>query len=106
MILFVTVLFVACSYFSLDCESLLGSHRETCFADAILRQYETDTQNMLQLVDRELSSSTHDFILMELTRQYHPQSRHLCQKIIDTMLQERCMMMVSRPHLQRKKMEK
>ena len=37
---------------------------------------------------------------MELTKIY-PQSRHFV-KNEDSTLQERCMMMVSRPHLQRK----
>ena len=106
MILIIVNIFSSCSYLSLNCDSLLGQDREACFADRILQQYESEPQNMLLLLDKKLSSTKHDFVLMELTRQYHPQSRHLCQKITDSILQERCMMMVSRPHLQRKKMNK
>ena len=105
MLIFLFGILSSCSYFSLDCGSLFGQDRENCFADTILKTYETDPKHTLQILDKEISSSTYDFLLMELTRKYHPQSRHLCQKMKDVTLQERCMIMVSRPHLQRKKME-
>ena len=95
---------LSCANLSTNCRSLFGQSREDCFADRILTEYEQSQETILQLAHTELSTTTHDFILMELTRKYHPQSRHLCEKMKDTTLQKRCILMISRPHLQRKKM--
>ena len=97
---------IACSSFSLNCDSYFDTQsRENCYTDKIMSQYKEKPKDALKLVDEVLTPTTRDFVLMELTREYHPQSRHLCVKMVDQLLQERCLMMVSRPHLQRKKMK-
>ena len=97
---------ISCSAFTSNCDYYLDTQsRENCYTDKIMSQYKEKPKEALILVDEELTPTTRDFLLMELTREYHPQSRHLCMKMVDQLLQERCLMMVSRPHLQRKKMK-
>ena len=97
---------ISCSSFTSNCDYYLDTQsRENCYTDKIMSQYKEKPKDALKLVDEVLTPTTRDFVLMELTREYHPQSRHLCVKMVDQLLQERCLMMVSRPHLQRKKMK-
>ncbi len=97
---------ISCFSFSSNCDYYFDTQsRENCYTDKIMSQYKEKPKEALFLVDEELTSTTRDFVLMELTREFHPQSRHLCMKMADQILQERCLMMVSRPHLQRNKMK-
>ena len=97
---------ISCSSFTSNCDYYFDTQsRENCYTDKIMSQYKGKPEEALSLVDEVLTSTTRDFVLMELTREFHPQSRHLCMKMADQILQERCLMMVSRPHLQRNKMK-
>lgn len=78
------------------------ARRDDCYAQVAPAVFRTDPKAGVALVTTGVSDQTvRDFIWLEVTRDVDPNTDQYCQRIVDAALKERCMVLVSRPHLHR-----
>ena len=84
-----------------DCAALdAGPARDACYADEAVRLFREDAAAATAAVERDVGDpAARDLIWFEVTREVEPGSVRYCQKISAPVLEERCRVFVSRPHL-------
>jgi hypothetical protein len=99
------VLLVACGFgepkSSKDCERIgNAANRDECYAKVLPELFRTDPNQAESITDSQVSEKQiRDFIYLTVTRQIDPGSYRWCNKIEEPALNERCRVIVSRPHL-------
>ncbi len=94
--------FLAC-FMSDQCALRFGADRDQCYVEQILELYAQDPQQSEELLKKIETPLTRDFVYLELGRRHHAKDQGFCNNIIDQSLIDRCLTMVRRPHLKRKK---
>ncbi|MDG1481894.1 MAG: hypothetical protein P8R54_20050 [Myxococcota bacterium] len=86
-----------------DCEALsAGERRDDCWSVHAVELFKTNPDRGESLVEEQVSDQQiRDFIWLQVTREVNPGSYRYCEKIQESVLQERCKTLVSRPHLHR-----
>ena len=86
-----------------DCEALsAGEQRDNCWSVHAVDIFRTDPDRGTQVVEEQVSDQQiRDFIWLQVTREVDPGSYRYCERIQESVLQERCKTLVSRPHLHR-----
>ena len=80
----------------------MGSERDDCWSVHIVERFEKDPVLAEKTVSEDISDpQIRDFIWLKVTREYNPSTRRYCEKIKDKALADRCLVLVSRPHLHR-----
>jgi hypothetical protein len=84
-----------------DCAALdAGPARDACYAEEAVRLFREDPAAATAAIERDVGDpATRDLIWFEVTRAVEPGSVRYCQKISAPVLEERCRVFVSRPHL-------
>lgn len=84
-----------------DCAALdAGPARDACYAEEAVRLFTEDPVAATAAVERDVGDpAARDLIWFEVTRAVEPGSVRYCQKISAPVLEERCRVFVSRPHL-------
>lgn len=78
------------------------ARRDDCYARVAPEVFRADPPAGVTLVEERVSDPTvRDFIWLEVTRDVDPNTDQYCRRIVDAALKERCMVLVSRPHLHR-----
>jgi hypothetical protein len=99
------LVFLSC-FVEEQCELRFSAEHDQCYVEKILEGYAQEPQASEKLIKKLESPLTRDFVYLELGRRYHFRDQQFCRNIIDQSLNDRCLMMVKRPHLQRKEKEK
>lgn len=95
------------SYDSPDaCAALpAGAQRDECWslqAVPLFQRYRSQPDLAEQVIEEQVSNpDIRDFIWLEVTKGFAPQSYRYCERILNGALKERCKTIVSRPHLHR-----
>jgi hypothetical protein len=86
-----------------DCEALsAGEKRDDCWSVHAVEVFKTDPERGIAVVEEQVSDQQiRDFIWLQVTREVDPGSYRYCERIQESVLQERCKTLVSRPHLHR-----
>lgn len=85
-----------------DCEGLDGAARDECYAVVLPELFRTDPARGIALTESAVTDPTvRDFVWLTVTRDVDPNSNKYCDRIQDSVLAERCRVLVSRPHLHR-----
>lgn len=86
-----------------DCEGIGdAAARDDCYAVVAPALFRTDPKAGVALVEGKVTDPTvRDFIWLEVTRDVDPNTPRYCERIQDAALKDRCMVLVSRPHLHR-----
>ena len=86
-----------------DCESLsAGEQQDDCWSVHAVELFKTDPDRGTAVVEEQVSDQQiRDFIWLQVTREVDPGSYRYCERIQESVLQERCKTLVSRPHLHR-----
>jgi hypothetical protein len=86
-----------------DCETLSeGATRDACYEKVAPAVFRTSPEAGIALVDQKISDPMlRDFIYLQITREVDPSTPRYCNRIKDKVLADRCMVLVSRPHLHR-----
>lgn len=86
-----------------DCEGLSpGPNADECWAAHSAELFRADPANGEKVVEEKVQDQrVRDFIWLTVTREVDPGSFKYCEKIQEAALQERCRVLVSRPHLHR-----
>jgi hypothetical protein len=94
-------LLVACG--KPECATLSpGPDADACYVEQAAELFRTDPQKAEREVDTRMVDPTlRDFVYLTATREVDPTSLRWCQKIQEPALQDRCRVLVSRPHLHR-----
>ena len=86
-----------------DCLALAPSNQgDDCLSTHVVELFKKDPKK----AQKELPSLVQDPIILDylwlkVTREYNPATQDYCQKIKDTLLKNRCITLVRRPHLYR-----
>lgn len=76
--------------------------RDECFLLLLPSIFKTDPARGIELTLSSVSDpATRDFVWLTVTRDVDPNSDKYCNRITDTLLKDRCKVLVSRPHLHR-----
>ena len=82
-----------------------GPDRDECLLTLLPALFKTDPARGIEVTEQYVSDpTTRDFVWLTITRDVDPNSRKYCDRIVDTLLKERCEVLVSRPHLHRELM--
>ena len=86
-----------------DCAALSkGANADECWAQHAPALFKTDPARGVAVVESDVSDQRiRDFIWLTVTREVDPSSYKYCDKIQEAALQDRCRVLVSRPHLHR-----
>ena len=86
-----------------DCASVSSqSSKDDCYAKVVPDVFRTDPDQGIAMVEKEIQNQTiRDFVYLKVTREIDPSTPRYCDKIKDTILADRCRVLVSRPHLHR-----
>lgn len=86
-----------------DCAAIDDvARRDDCYAQVLPDVFRTDPATGVALVDSAVTDPTvRDFIWLQVTRDVDPNTTRYCQRIQDSVLADRCRVLVSRPHLHR-----
>ena len=82
----------------------LGSDaaRDECFLAILPGIFKTDPTRGVELTEKSVTDpATRDFVWLTVTRDVDPNSDKYCNRIVDSLLKDRCKVLVSRPHLHR-----
>lgn len=84
-----------------DCAAMpAGRDRDACYVEQAPRLFQADPGAATTAVERDVSDpNTRDLIWLEVTRSVDPRSVRYCQRIREPVIEERCRVFVSRPHL-------
>lgn len=78
------------------------SARDECFLAILPGIFRTDPARGIELTLSSVTDpATRDFVWLTVTRDIDPNSDKYCERITDTLLKDRCKVLVSRPHLHR-----
>lgn len=79
-----------------------AADRDECFLAILPDIFKTDPAKGVALTESSVQdAATRDFVWLTVTRDVDPNSEKYCVRIVDPLLQERCKVLVSRPHLHR-----
>ena len=86
-----------------DCEQLKqGDIKDDCWSNFLLDVFKEDPARGRRILSEQISNpKVRDFLWLEVTRKIDPTTMTYCKEIKDTILFERCQVLVSRPHLHR-----
>mgnify|MGYP006233454913 CR=1 FL=1 len=98
--------FFAACVFDKPCAFLYGAAKDECHADLALDLYPKDPEQSQILLNKIEDPLILDFVLLELSRQFHPKDTTRCTRIKDNDLRHRCLTFTKRPHLERGYKEK
>ena len=86
-----------------DCYGLeRGSEKNDCWSKQIMEVFSQDSEKALQIIQEEISDQqVKDFLLLEITKNADAPLIEYCQQIQGKALQDRCRILISRPHLKR-----
>jgi hypothetical protein len=83
-----------------DCTSLSdAAERDRCLAERAPLQFAEDPAAADAMVAAISDPNLRDLVNLNLTRDHAPTTDVRCRRIVDAQLRERCMAVVSRPHL-------
>ena len=84
-----------------------GDSRDDCWAEFIVSVFKENEKKGIAIVEKEISDpKIADYIWLKVTREYNPSTRKFCEKIRMSLAKERCLTLVSRPHLHREVLRK
>ncbi len=79
-----------------------AAQADECWAAIAPQLFRADRDRGEQLITEHVTDpQVADFIWLTVTREVDPSSYRYCERIIEPALQERCRVLVSRPHLHR-----
>ncbi len=86
-----------------DCEGLSpGANADACWTAVIPALARTDPERASQYAEERVADDqTRDFLYLQLTRDVDPGNARWCHRIREKMIQDRCTVLVRRPHLHR-----
>ena len=86
-----------------DCMGMnKGELRDDCWSNHILSVFEENEKRGTDILNDHISDpQVADYLWLMVTRDYNPSTRKYCDRIMNSALKERCMVLVSRPHLHR-----
>ena len=86
-----------------DCMAMSkGALRDDCWSDHIHSVFKQDEAQGMKVIREQISDPLiADYLWLTITREYNPSTRKYCEQINNASLKERCMVLVSRPHLHR-----
>ena len=86
-----------------DCEAMSqGELRDDCWSLHAVSLFKDDEAKGISMVETQISDQKiADYIWLTVTREHNPSTRKFCERIKSSALKERCMVLVSRPHLHR-----
>ena len=86
-----------------DCQDLnKGELRDDCWSEHAVTVFKDDEARGISIVETQISDPRiADYIWLTVTREHNPSTRTFCDRIKDRALKERCLVLVSRPHLHR-----
>ena len=86
-----------------DCEApSSGSRQDECWAKVAPSLFRADPEGAERIVATQVGDPrVRDYIWLTVTREVDPGSYKYCDKIEEAALEERCRVLVSRPHLHR-----
>ncbi len=89
-----------------DCEGLsAGAAADECWAQYAPEVFRTDPGRGEKIVmEKVQDAQIRDFIWLTVTREVDPSSYRYCEKIKESAIEQRCRVLVSRPHLHRELM--
>jgi hypothetical protein len=86
-----------------DCEGLAkGDRADECWAAVIPTLARTDPDLAVKVAEERVTDDqTRDFLYLQITREVDPGNARWCNRIRERIVQERCAVLVRRPHLHR-----
>lgn len=86
-----------------DCRTLgSASARDECLATWLPDRFRSDPDGAARITEEEITDArVRDFVYLTVTRRVDPGSYRWCDRIQEKVLEERCRVLVSRPHLHR-----
>ena len=85
------------------CEKMgMGAQKDDCWSEHAITIFHQDESRGVALVETQITDQRiADYIWLTVTRDYNPSSKVYCNKIADSALKKRCLVLVNRPHLHR-----
>lgn len=86
-----------------DCDGVMGeSAKNECYAKVAPAEFKANPDAGIRLVEEKITDQTvRDFVYLQVTREVDMSTPKYCERIQDDVLEERCRVLVSRPHLGR-----
>ncbi len=86
-----------------DCANQRKSNqKDECYAELLPELFRSDPEKADGIAQREVSDTqVRDFIYLAVTRKVDPSTLRWCDRIQESVLAERCRVLVNRPHLHR-----
>ncbi len=86
-----------------DCDGVMGeSAKNECYAKVAPAEFKADPAAGVAMVEEKITDqAVRDFVYLQVTREVDLSTLKYCERIKDEVLEDRCRVLVSRPHLQR-----
>lgn len=86
-----------------DCAEVSDpQRRDECYAEFLPERFRTDPEGAASMVEERIADpAVRDFVYLAVTRRVDPSTDRWCERIQEPALDQRCRVIVSRPHLHR-----